>query len=609
MIHKDFNWNKFAIDLETNNRLRLKTINLTDEKTYKNGISLSDGTYNYYFNNEDHDLQQVINILKTKSKETKAFKGSLIIFHNSAFDAPILEEHGIQIGNADFYDTMVACHLINEEDEKSLKKLSMKYLGREDLQLYDKNMTKKEFIEYSLLDSQLTYELYEYTEPLIEEHNLTLLFYKIEMPFQKVIMEMHLNGFNINKNKVIEHTNTLKELRGKELINLCKLTNTKYSVDYDLLGNYTINTRVNFDSTTQLKTLLIDNLGYTSKYKTPAGKVSLGKKFLDDYKNKSELIASLFKYKKISKLLTGFFNPLPSFIDSDNCVRTSYNDCGAKTGRLSSRSPNLQQLGKDNDKLGLPSLREVFKASNGYTMITADYSGQEVVIAAHISKDPVLLDILRKGKDMHLTIANQFYNLGIAEEDLYSTSPNFEELKEHTYSKQRSMAKSITFGLLYGKTSHGLAEDFNISEEEAQGLINDYFDALPTLKEYIDETHEEVNNQGYVSTLVNRMRHFQKIKGYYPGSAYRQSFNFKVQSFGADMIRIAGVRLLNLKRRQPDLGLRIIGTVHDEWIVEVKKDKVNKAVPLIKEALEGAVKLSVPINCGIGIGDNYSQAK
>ncbi len=296
-------------------------------------------------------------------------------------------------------------------------------------------------------------------------------------------------------------------------------------------------------------------------------------------------------------------------VEIDGRVRPNFKDTGTKTGRLSCNNPNLQQLPKVNKEFPIDT-RKCFTVPNGHKMITCDYSGQELRVLAQITGDPALIDTFNKGKDMHLSTANDFFNLGIDEEDLYEGSPKIEDLKEF-YKDERNKAKTINFGMAYGKGAYGFSQDFNISEEEAQDILDKYFAALPKVKKAIDTCHKNVTEQGWVETMTGRRRHFSKIEknGWtgYPKKAYRESFNFLIQGFSADMIRIAMNRVY--EKAPPEWGLKAIATVHDEAVYKVRDEHVEAAKVFIKEQFEKAVNFCIPVVADVGVGTTYSEAK
>jgi DNA polymerase I len=571
------------------------------------GISFCDGsTAGYIYINDTNR-----NIFMTMIYNYFMYldKKSVCIAHNIVYDAKVLYKYNTRI-NCEWFDTMIAQHLLDENSEYGLKYLSRTILEVKDAVDYsdtNKDRESDDFGNYGMNDAIYTYQLAMLMQPQLKKLKLDKLFRKIEMPFQRVLLQMSITGVLIDKAKLSIFTDKLQ----KELINkksqLYDILDKKYSLQCDLFGNIvSVEGDINFDSSLQLSDIMFNQLGLEVVEKTETGKSKTGKITLAKHKE-NEFVKALTEYKVSSKLYNAFIKPMPEHINSDGRVRPFFNDCGARTGRLSSSNPNLQQLPKSNDYSPV-SIRELFIVPEGYKMITCDYSGQEVCVMAEQSKDDTLVNALRKGYDMHLAIANQFYNLGIPAESLETTNVNYEMYKSK-FKKQRTQAKVITFGLAYGKGAFGFSKDFGITEEEAQKIVDDYFKGMPKLKKCIDETHLELRKNGYVRSMAGRIRHFDKNEqGYYPGTAFRQSFNFKIQGFSADMIRVAMVNVLT-KKHPKEWELKAIGTVHDESIYQVKEEYVTDASKYIKECFETAVNFVVPVKADIGVGNSYEEAK
>lgn len=544
---------------------------------------------------------------------------TLIIAHNIVFDMKVLHKYGIKCYHLKLYDTMVADHLIDENRRHGLKFLAEEILEKrtvsyEEARSYGAD--SEEFYEYATNDAVWTWELCMYQQPhLRDTPPLAKLFRDIEMPFQFVLLEMEINGMGIDTEEVTRLREELQEERRETLIEMARAIDVPYELQFNLTdasANFVCQT--NFDSPKQLAEILFNKLGLDVVEQTPSGAPSVGKSTLEHYKT-NPFVKLLYKYKIIQKALSAYLNEdaqILSNLESDNRVRTNFRDTGTKTGRLSSSNPNVQQLSKPNEVYPI-FLRKCFVATPGYKMITADYSGQEVCVAAQISKDPTLIDALRKGKDIHLTVANQFYELGIPEEKLFETHPEFEELKKQ-YKTQRTQAKVITFGLMYGKGAFGLSHDFGITEDEAQVLIDKYFEGMPNIKQAIENSHLELQRQGYVEYLSGRRRRFEKIKKDdwegYAKKSLRQCFNALIQGYSADMIRIAANNIYKQKENYPEWGIKLIGTVHDEIIVECRTKYAEQVAEHIKQWMEEPFSwMDIPIKADTDIGDNYNDAK
>jgi DNA polymerase-1 len=515
-------------------------------------------------------------------------KGSIIIAHNIPFDMKVLNKYGVSWYNAEWIDTMVMSHLLDENEEHGLKYLANKYLGVEVKSFSEitTNTDSDEFVTYAMNDAEWTWSLAQLFKPQLIEQGLLTLFRKIEMPFQRVLVDMELTGVLIDKEKVDDTTKKLQRNLIDLEIQMLDILGKHYEYQYDLFGNFVLKSDINLNSSAQLSIILKD-LGIEITEKTESGKDSMGKRTMQNLKGKHAFIDLLDKYKMYQKLLNAFFEPLPSFIDPDGRVRSSFRDIGAKTGRLSCNNPNLQQLPKTKDDEF--SVRACFIASPGYKMITCDYSGQELRVLAQVTNDKGLIDAFNSGKDFHSETAAKF---GV----------------------DRTKAKAINFGIAYGKSAVGFSKDWKCSEQEAQSYLDKYFEEFPGVRQGIDDTRLEVIKQGYVTSLAGRRRRFIKMKDeqgneFYTRAMYRQAFNFKIQGFSADMIRIAGIKLLNLKYRNKEWGLRILATIHDEYLLEVKEEYTNIASLAIKQAMESTVRLKVPVVSEIGIGDSYATAK
>lgn len=597
---KNFNWKCFAIDTETTS-LRQAELEIT-------GISLCDGELNVYipispeWNSIDRVRKIFTYLITPKSK---------IIMHNSSYDLRVLYKYQINFFGNKLFDTMVAAHLLDENRSKSLKKLTKELLNRE-VDEYDENINhySEEFFNYALADSNNTYDLYDLFLPSItEDKKIERLFFQIEMPFQKVIAQMEINGVDIDVKKYLQMKNKLYDEVLHLQTQMCEELNIPYSLQMDLFGKVTgVTSEVNFNSSKQIIDIF-NKLDLSITEQTATGNPSVGKLTIKKHRG-NPFVDLLYKYKVASKLYNAFVEPLEGHLQIDGKVRPSFNDVGARTGRLSCSNPNLQQLPNNNSDYNPVDFRSLFIAPQGYKMIAVDYSGQEIAVAAQLSKDPSLVESLNNGYDMHLAIANQFYNLGIPKECLSKAHPDYKGYKEK-FGEERRKAKVITFGLMYGKGAYGFSKDFGITEDEAQEIVDKYFEGMPVLKESIDSTHEELKVNGFVRNLAGRYRRFiTNEQGYYPNSAFRQAFNFKIQGFSADMIRAAMVNTWYRTMKVPHMDIKPIMTVHDEAVYIVKEEYAEEASNLIKQAFEDVCKnFIVPVSAGIDIGDNYATAK
>lgn len=606
---------EFLNSLGPNLAFDTETSDLNYTKLKIHGISLCDGKSACYIDLALMDNpSEAIALLRPMfaSKRT-------LIAHNILFDMKVLHKYGIDITKARIYDTMVADHLINENRSHALKHLSSVLLQKETVQYEEAEKAgihSDMFYEYAINDAVWTFELMQYQQDILKANpKVAKLFREVEMPFQLVLFEMETIGIEVDTDRIEELYTQCSEERTRVLQEMCNILGVEYMLQTKLgSGELDFVCSVNFNSANQLRKILFERYGLEIVEETPSGAPSVGKSTLNRYKD-HEFVSLLYKYKLIEKALSSYLGSdaqIMKNLDSDGRVRTNFRDTGTATGRLSSSNPNIQQLSNKNKVYEIP-IRQAFVATPGYTMMTADYSGQEVCVMAEISQDPTLVTSLRKGYDMHLAVANKFYNLGIPEEALSKEHKDYEKyLKEH--KDVRRKAKTITFGLAYGKGAFGFSKDFGITEDEAQKLVDDYFSGMPQLKEAIDAAHREVWDKGYVEYLSGRCRHFNKTKRDdwegYTKRDLRQAFNAKIQGYSADMIRIACNHIYKQREQFPQWDLRMLATVHDEIVMEVRSDYAEEAAEYIKKWMSEPFDwMSVPMTSDVSLGANYDEAK
>lgn len=538
----------------------------------------------------------------------------LLFGHNIVFDAKAMYKAGCTgaILAPHWYDTMVASHLLDENGDKGLKALAKQFLGENETMTYiearRKGYSHERFYQYAVNDAAWTWRLAQIMMHRIKEEGLAPLMNGIEMPFLKCVMEIEMNGMLVNQEKAERLRLELAETATQLEIKLLDILGAKYWLQTTFPDmKMVVKSDINLGSPNQIRQILFQDLGLPATEKTETGALSTGVKVLESLKGQHPFVDTLLEYRVVQKLRAAFFEPLSSFIDSDGRVRSHYNDTGTKTGRLSSSSPNMQQLPRP--RKGFPNTRSCFVPQPGYVFISSDYSGQEIRVLAHLSQDDTMLEALRKGKDLHLTTANQFYELGIPDEELYETHPQFKVHKK-THDLIRTRAKTVTFGIAYGKSAFGFAKDFKVSEEEAQRLLDKYFNGFPRVKNAIDQCQRTVKQRGYVSSMFGRKRHFNPApNGFYPKAAFREAFNFTIQSPSADMIRLAAIATRKLSQNNPKWDLRMVATIHDENVYEVREEFAEEAAAEIKKAFESAVSLSVPMVASVSIGSDFGALK
>jgi DNA polymerase-1 len=590
------------------------------------GISLCDGSSTFYI-----DIAAFIETPRSTCLELLRHIFSnpeLVVGHNILFDLKALMRLGIPIPyQAKWYDTMTVEHLIDERSEKSLKKMAERYLDAKTVSYEEASKSgihSRKFAEYAKNDAQWTWEIFNIQIKRWEDR-VKDLYLHLEEPFLRPLLEMETTGILVDQKRVAKQ---LPKLKARTVDVECMVLDAlgeRYNIQMSLFSDVTtVASSFNMSSPQQLKNKL---KSFGVEIPVVDGKESLDKAVLASLVDKHPSIPLLLEHRKLRKLFSAFFDPLPQLTDSDGRIRPHFHNTGTRTGRLSCSEPNIQQLPKavcavcghgkvtkedECKKCGayVIQVRKCFVAPEGKTLITCDYSGQEIRVLAHISQDPTMIDALLKGKDLHLTTANQFYNLGIPEEALYTNDPLFEESKEK-FKQERDRAKIINFGIAYGKGAYGFSQDFKISEEEAQGILDKYFQGFPKVKEAIEKCRRDIKKTGVATSMTGRQRHFEENEqGYYPNSAFREAFNFLIQGFSADMIRMASVGTWKLAQEHPEWELKQIATVHDENVYEVKDEYLAEAKKEIRKVFEGVLPVfSVPMTAEVGSGDSYGTAK
>lgn len=605
-------------------------------KGHPTGLSFYNGKEALYIDTcewSDKDMELLATALKKYWQGERKGNKKIIIAHNLPFDLACIYKYGLKLWGAQWHDTMTMSHLLDENrvDYKrggtghGLKTLAKELLGKTETVRWEVARRDKEtFQKYAVNDAVWTWQLYQrFKRQLQQSPRLWKLFTTIESPYQVVLTQMEVCGVEIDLRKVGFLT---KKLQSRVFELECEMHDaaglpyqvkkgekqkTLLGTDHKMTPDLVCVSAYNFNSSEDLVNVLSRYCGVKLTEKTDKGNIKTDKDTLSALKDKHSFIPLYLEYSKAQKLLTAFFEPLTSMVQRDLRARPNWHNAGTVTGRLSSSNPNAQQLPRpDNDEYGV---RECFVAPYGYTMIACDYSGQENCVLAHVSQDPKLRTMLANGYDLHLAVAKDFMNLDIPEECLNKKHPEYNKYK-NKFKEERTHAKTITFGLAYGKSAYGFAQDFGITKEEGQKILDDYFERFPGVKRAIERTHEQVNQQGYVTQHFGRKRRFKKISkdGWtgYPSRAYRQSFNFMIQSPSADMIRIASIKTLQLQAKHPEWGLRQVMTVHDENVYIVKDKYVEEACVAIKECFESISEyFSVPFETDVTTGKSYAEAK
>jgi DNA polymerase-1 len=525
--------------------------------------------------------------------------------HNAPFDLKVLHKEGITEVSPKIFCTMTAHHLINENSGHGLKDLAAKFLDVVPVTFDNASlngMKTKEFYDYAMNDALWTFQLMRIFNTKLYELNVNRLFFEVEMPFQFTLMDMMINGVQVNLEELEELRIEASATKLKLQRELYDENNIGYSLQPDMFTG-----EVEFVSTVKLSNQTLNKLftkhGLVTPYKTKTGAASYGAETLTHFEG-HPFVDKLAQFNIVDKLLGSFIKKLPQHVSGDGRVRASFWNTGTVTGRLSCGDPNLQQLPKKKKKLPF-DYKRIFEVPDGKVMVSVDYSGQELRILGVVAKCPVLIKAFKAGVDLHLMTANIVFDLGIPEEKMITTHPEYEALKEK-YEYERHIGKNgYNFPIIYGTTSYGISKNCGISEEEAQKGIDKFFSAYPNVRTAIKRTSEYLHSNWHVRTLTNRRRRLNPEDK----KSHRQAFNFLIQGLAADMIRCAcnKVRKIGIDHQQWELKQIMI--VHDEIVFEINEEYADEALPIIKEAMETAMNLPLRMPVDIGIARTYSGAK
>ena len=481
------------------------------------------------------------------------------------------------------FDTMTASHLLNETlESNSLKYLAHRVLKipKEDIKEYDEvTPGTEEFYRYGLNDAIWTFQLYEKYRPEIIKQRLSHLLWDIEMPFQKVLMELKINGIKPDISAAKQMAYEIQHLYYEIENELLEIFGGEYVVGITPRGRKVYcKPSINFNSSDQVVPL-IEGLGFEIyELSDKSKKKSWAKRAKMRLAGKHPAIDLLIKLGKVEKLLNGFLIPFERYIDEDGKIRCSFHNSVAVTGRLSCSSPNIEQLPKNNT---IANIRNLFISSNNNTFIVADYSGQELRILGEESRDKNLIQAFKDGRDLHQEVGDAS---GVSRDD----------------------AKIINFGIPYGKEAYGFFKDWNCSLEEAQERIDLYFAKYPSVRTRIERCHQQVYKHHYVCNMSGRRRRFfdfKKKNKWGRKRCYRQAFNFLIQSYAAEVIKVAAPNI------RKDIKLKLVNIIHDEVCVEVPIDYIKEAKIYIEKCMIEALPMSIKWKIDITHGDRYGDCK
>lgn len=497
-----------------------------------------------------------------------------------------LPEDGLRSGDHDpYFDCKVAAYLLNPlKDSYGYDDIARDYValtipsyadyfGKADL----KNAMEKEleFLKYACYNAYIPMKAYGQLSEQLRKADMDTLYYEIELPLVTTLYDMEVRGVHVNKEELVQYGARLGE----------RITQLETEI-YEMVGE-----KFNINSPKQLGVILFEKMNMPFAKKTKTG-YSTSADILDKLRCEHPVIEKILEYRQLTKLKSTYADGLASYIKEDGRIHGKFNQTIAATGRISSTEPNLQnipirmEIGKE--------IRKVFVPQEGYVFLDADYSQIELRVLAHMSGDETLIEAYREGQDIHRITASQVFHIP------------FEEVT----SKDRSNAKAVNFGIVYGISGFGLGQDLHISKKEAEAYIKKYFETYPKIKEFMDRLVEQGKEKGYVETIYHRIRPIPELKS---SNFMQRSFgeriamNSPIQGTAADIIKIAMVRI-NEKLKKLKLRSQLILQVHDELLIETHKDELEEVKKILHDEMFNAANLLVPLEVDVQQGDNWYEA-
>ena len=510
---------------------------------------------------------------------------------NMKFDILFLRALGISVKGAK-WDTMLMHYLLDAESRHGMDALAERYLNYQPISIESligkgaKQLTMdmvgvERVAEYASEDADITLQLYDTLRPMLEqEESLLRLYHDVEEPMIDVLADMEWEGVCINSEALRTYSTTLSQ---------------KLSAIESEIREMSGEREININSSRQLGELLFAKMRIADKPKmTKTKQFCTDEEYLQSFAGEHKVVDLILEYRGLKKLLSTYVDSLPLLVNPvTGHIHTSYNQAVTATGRLSSANPNLQNI-PVRDEVGRP-IREAFVPSDDrHELLSADYSQVELRLMAHLSGDENLCEAFREGKDIHATTAARIYKKPI----------------EEVTSEERRRAKTANFGIIYGISAFGLSQRLRIPRAEAKQLIEGYFESYPKVKEYMDNVVATAREKGYVETLFGRRRYLADIdsrNANVRALAERNAINAPIQGTAADIMKLA---MVGVARRFKAEGIRsrITMQVHDEIVVDLLRSEREQVERIVKEEMEGAAKLSIPLTAECGVGDNWLAA-
>jgi DNA polymerase-1 len=509
---------------------------------------------------------------------------------NLKYDLKVMQQHGISV-KGKLFDTMLAHYIINPDMRHNMDVLAETYLGYRPKPITDligkkgKNQGSMRDVpidqqtEYAAEDADITWQLKEHFEKELGKNEQRALLDKVELPLVRVLAAMELAGISID----VPYLNNMSNVLQQEATALEQRI-------FEQAGE-----TFNLASPKQLGPVLFDKLKLVDKpKKTKTGQYSTAEEVLSTLAKDHPIVSDILEWRSVQKLNNTYVAALPDDVnEKTKRIHTVYNQAVASTGRLSSNHPNLQNI-----PIRTPRGRQVRKAfvakDDEHVLMAADYSQIELRIIASLSEDPSMLAAFNNNEDIHAATAAKVFGVPLAE----------------VSREQRSQAKTVNFGIIYGVSAFGLSNQTTLSRKESKALIDAYYESYPKLKAYMGQQVDFAREHGYVATVLGRRRYLKDINSrnaIVRGAAERNAINAPIQGSAADIIKLAMLTIYD-KMQQQDFKAQMLLQVHDELVFECPKSELDALKQLVKTEMEAAYSLQVPLTVDMGIGHNWLEA-
>ena len=579
---------RIAVDVETTGldiqKLDLVGISLSWKKEFAAYIPVG---HHYLGVPNQPGLKAVLDALRPILEDESVEK----VGQNLKFDFSVLRKAGLRMKNL-YFDTMIASYCLDpSKPSHRLKDLVSEFLQRDMTRIQElvpksgrgapKEMPMDQVpIEkvspYACADADCAFQLLQRLAALLKEKKCESLFFDLEMPLVEILSDMEMTGIKVDAEYLgeldVKFTEQIRELE------ICA---------HKLAGE-----EFNLNSSKQLSSILFEKLKLPALRRTKTG-YSTDEEVLNQLCSSHELPRILLKHREVSKLKSTYIDGLLSQVNAANSrIHTSFNQAGTSTGRLSSSDPNLQNIPIRSEQGRM--IRRAFVPEKGTVFLSADYSQIDLRVLSHLSGDPVLSQAFREGADIHRSTASQVFRVP----------------PDEVTDAQRSRAKTINFGIVYGQQAFGLSQGLGISMAEAQAMIESYFQKYSGVKEWIEKTKKEARIEGSVRTLLGRVRYLPEIHSKNAAMrafAERTAINTPVQGTSADIIKAAMINIHRKLKGKPDLKIEMLVQVHDDLLFEVPEDRLEDAALFVKSEMENALRLSVPVIVDLKTGKNWAD--